>query len=151
MRTRERASMGLIFTMIMVFSGYVTNIEAGMVAGATVKAGLGGAAWETRGSGNRKIAGLIAGSLFGFVLDEQDRKVIEQSSPRTIDRIDRKDPLTINDVIKLSQAGISDDTIIQYIHEKRTPYTLTQTQIRRLLDAGVSGRVIQSMTDTDKL
>lgn len=78
-------------------------------------------------------------------LDEQDRKIMQQTSPRTLDRMDKSEPLTINDVIKLSQGGVSDDAIIQYIQEKQTYYNLTQAQVRRLKDAGVSQRVISYM------
>lgn len=85
-----------------------------------------------------------------FGLDEQDRKIMEKTSPRTVERMDRNEPLTINDIIKLSQGGVSDDTIIKYINETKTTYNLTQSQINRLQEAGVSQRVINYMVDTGK-
>lgn len=139
--------MSFIFSLMMLTCGSATNVGTGIISGTTVAAGLGGITWGTGGTILGSATGLIAGSLIGFALDEQDRKVVEQSSPRTVDRIDRDDPLTINDVIKLSQSGVSDDTIIEYIHEQKTTYTLTRPQIRRLQEAGVSQRVIQYMTD----
>ena len=148
---RTRANMGLILMMSILFSGCTSNIGTGMISGTTIAAGLGGMTFGTGGAAIGSVTGLLARTIVGFVLDEQDRKVVEQSSPRTVDRIDREDPLTINDVIKLTQAGVSDDTIIEYIRKKRTPYTLTQAQVRRLQEAGVSGRVIQYMTNTDRL
>ena len=54
-------TMELIFNMLMIFSGCVTNMGAGMVAGTTVTAGLGGAAWETRSPAIQKISGFFAG------------------------------------------------------------------------------------------
>jgi hypothetical protein len=83
----------------------------------------------------------------GAVLDYQDRRVMEQASPRTVDRMDKNEPLTLNDVIKLSQGGVSDDTIILYLRDTKSTYHLSQTQIRRLQDAGVSQRVINYMTE----
>ena len=87
-------------------------------------------------------------TFFAANLDEQDRKVMSQSSPRTVDRMDRMEPLTLNDVIKLSQGGVSDDAIIGYLNETKNSYTLSQTQIRRLQESGVSQRVINFMAAT---
>lgn len=83
-------------------------------------------------------------------LDTQDRKVMERSSPRTLDRMDRGEPLTLSDVIKLSQNGVHDDSIIQYMQSTKSSYHLSQTQVRRLQDAGVSQRVIDFMIYSDQ-
>jgi hypothetical protein len=71
---------------------------------------------------------------------------MEKTSPRTLERMDHGDPLTLNDVIKLSQGGVCDDTIIEYLKNTKSTYNLTQTQVRRLQDAGVSQRVIDVMS-----
>ncbi len=96
------------------------------------------------------IFSIAAGGIFGVTLDTEDRKVMERSSPRTLDRMDKGDPLTINDVIKLSQSSVCDDTIITYIKESGSSFKLTQAQIRRLQDHGVSQRVINYMIDTGR-
>ncbi len=83
-------------------------------------------------------------------LDDQDKKIMNKISPRTVERMDRGEPLTINDIIKLSQGGISDDTIIRYIKETKTTYNLSQAQINRLQEAGASQRVVNFMIDTGK-
>lgn len=97
---------------------------------------------------------LAAAQFFGIAatpllinpnLDIQDRKVMERSSPRTVDRMDRGEPLTLNDIIKLSQSGINDSTIVQYMKMTKSSYHLSQTQVRRLQDAGVSQTVIDFM------
>lgn len=139
--------ISLIFPLCM--ASCATNTGTGVISGGTVGAGLGGITAKGTGAIIGGAAGLIAGSLIGYALDEQDRKVMEKSSPRTVDRMDREEPLTLNDVIKLSQGGVSDGAIIQYIHEQKTTYHLTQTQVRRLRDAGVSARVIQYMQETE--
>ncbi|MDP1608254.1 MAG: hypothetical protein Q8L98_02940 [Chlamydiales bacterium] len=83
--------------------------------------------------------------LIADILDPQDRKILQRNSPRTVDRIDRNEPLTINDIIKLSQNGIHDESMIEYMRNTNSFYHLSQTQIRRLQDAGVSQRVIDFM------
>ncbi len=142
-----------VITSLSLFSlltGCATNAGTGIIAGGTLGASIGGIAGGGGGALIGGAAGVIAGGLIGYALDEQDRKVMQQTSPRTVDRMDRGEPLTINDVIKLSQGGVSDDAIINYIHDQRTSYNLTQAQVRRMQDAGVSQRVINTMIDTGK-
>lgn len=121
-----------------------------MITGTVFGASVGGIAGGGKGALIGSAAGVIAGGLIGAALDEQDRKVMERSSPRTVDRMDRREPLTINDVIKLSQSGVSDDAIVRYMLETSSYYYLSQTQVRRLQDAGVSQRVINEMVASGK-
>jgi len=79
-------------------------------------------------------------------LDIHDRKIIEKKSPRTMERIDRMEPLTLNDIIKLTQSGICDEIIIDYLKQTNNVYRLSQTQIQRLQEGGVSQRVINCMS-----
>lgn len=88
--------------------------------------------------------------LLGSALDEQDRKIMEESSPRTIDRMEKGDPLTVNDIIKLHENGVSDETIVRYIRQTKTSYNLNQTQIRRMQNSGVSQRVIDYLLETGR-
>lgn len=133
-----------------ILSSCASNTGTGVLAGGALGAGVGGIAGGGKGALIGGAAGVIAGGLIGAALDEQDRKVMERSSPRTVDRMDRGEPLTINDVIKLSQGGVSDDTIIRYMQDTGSSYTLSQAQIRRLQDAGVSQRVINYMIDSGR-
>lgn len=125
-----------------------TNTGTGAIAGGALGAGIGGLAGGGKGALIGGAAGVVAGGLVGAALDEQDRRVMERNSPRTVDRMDRGEPLTINDVIKLSQGGVSDDAIIRYMRNTGSSYTLSQAQIRRLQDAGVSQHVIDYMIET---
>jgi uncharacterized protein YcfJ len=133
--------------LCLILASCMTNKGTGAISGCVIGAGAGSLV-NNQGTWIGTAAGALAGSLIGAILDEQDRKVMERNSPRTVDRMDRGEPLTINDVIKLSQGGVSDDTIIRYMREAGTIYTLTQAQVRRLQDAGVSQRVINEMIDT---
>lgn len=131
-----------------LFCSCQTNAATGLFAGGMFGAGIGGISGGGKGLLIGGAAGMIAAGVMGVILDEQDRKVMEKSSPRTVDRIDRGDPLTINDVIKLSEGGINDDTIIHYMQESESAYQLSQAQVRRLQEAGVSERVIHHMIDS---
>lgn len=133
------------FLLMMILASCASNTGTGVIAGTVLGSGVGSLAGGGRGALIGSAAGAIAGGLVGASLDEQDRKVMERNSPRTVDRMDRGEPLTINDVIKLSQGGVSDDTIVRYMHETASFYHLSQAQTRRLQESGVSQRVINEM------
>lgn len=144
-----------IYPLIAIFCsqllcGCSTNLATGLLSGSLLGAGIGGMSSGFTGSLVGTAAGLVAGTMTGISLDTQDRKIMEQTSPRTVDRMDRGEPLTINDIIKLSQSGVDDETIINYIQDHETMYNLTQSQVRRMQDAGVSQRVINYMRKTEK-
>lgn len=135
---------------VILLASCASNTGTGVIAGGVIGASAGGIAGGGSGALIGGAAGAITGGLVGAVLDEQDRKVMERTSPRTVDRMDRGEPLTINDVIKLSQGGVSDDMIVRYMQETGSSYRLSQAQVRRLQDAGVSQRVINDMIDSGK-
>ena len=132
-------------TLSIVLGGCQTNLGIGIISGTGVGAAIGGTAGGGKGALIGSAAGFVIGGIVGAALDQQDRRVMEKSSPRTVDRIDRDEPLTLTDIIKLSQSGITDETIIDYIKESNASYMLSQAQIRRLKEAGVSPRVIDFM------
>lgn len=134
-----------IVFMTFLATGCATNVGTGVIAGATLGASAGGMVGGGSGAVIGSAAAVVTGGLLGAILDRQDRKVIEKNSPRTVDRIDRQEPLTISDVIKLTQSGISDDAILHYLNETKSFYQLSQAQVRRLHESGVSQRVINFM------
>ncbi len=140
----------LVFVFSLLFISCETKTGTGALAGGAVGAGVGGIAGGGTGALIGGGAGALTGGLIGAALDEQDRKVMERTSPRTVERMDRGEPLTVGDVIKLSQGGVSDETIIKYIKETKTTYNLTQAQINRMQEAGVAQRVINFMIETGK-
>ena len=137
-------------TLCMILAGCETKTGTGALAGGGLGAIAGGAAGGGKGALIGGAVGAVAGGLVGASLDEQDRKVMQRTSPRTVDRMDRREPLTVNDVIKLSQGGVSDESIIRYLQQTGSAYNLSQAQIRRLQDAGVSQRVINYMVDSGR-
>lgn len=58
--------------------------------------------------------------------------------------------MTVDDVIRLSKAGLSDDVIIQHIKKKDQRFDLSTDQLLRLKSASVSERVIQVMIEPTK-
>jgi uncharacterized protein YcfJ len=139
-----------VAAICLISSGCETKTGTGALAGGGLGAVTGGAIGGGKGALIGGAVGAVAGGLVGASLDEQDRKVMERTSPRTVDRMDRREPLTVNDVIKLSQGGVSDESIIRYMQQSGTTYNLSQAQIRRLQDAGVSQRVINYMVDSGR-
>ncbi len=141
-----------ISLFLILLTLFITSCQSktatGALAGGVIGAGIGGAVGGGQGALIGGAAGVIGGGLIGASLDEQDRKAMEQSSPKTVDRMDRGEPLTINDVIRLSQGGVSDQTIIQYMQKTKSTYSLSQAQIRRLQEGGVSQKVINYMMDS---
>jgi surface antigen len=135
----------LLFTAL---SGCSTN--TGSNSFSTRESALGPTIGQNSDSLIANASLLTSRGLVGSLLDEQDRKVMDRTSPRTVERMERGEPLTVNDIIKLSQGGISDDTIINYMQQTASSYNLSQAQIRRLQDAGVSQRVINFMVDSGR-
>jgi TPR repeat protein len=54
--------------------------------------------------------------------------------------------MTVDDVIKLSKAGLGDDIIIQQIKKRTQPFDLTPDQLIELKSVRVSDSVIRAMT-----
>ena len=54
-------------------------------------------------------------------------------------------PLTVNDIIKMSQAGVHDDSIIAEFRKCDQHFDLSKSQLARLTSAGLSQHLIQAM------
>lgn len=135
----------------LLLVGCETKSGTGAIVGGALGAGTGAIiGHDVGGALIGGAVGAVAGGLVGAALDEQDRKIMNQSSPQTVQKMDKGDPLTVDDVIKLSQGGVSDNTIIRYVQDRRTTYNLTQAQISKMQDAGVSQRVINYMVNTGR-
>src|SRR5271156_6392446 len=61
------------------------------------------------------------------------------------DKMEHGDPLSINDVVSLSQARVSDGVIVRYIRDQGTVYSLAPQDMDSLSHAGVSPSVIDYM------
>lgn len=81
-------------------------------------------------------------------MDDHDRQKLNRSSPQTMGRIDRGEPLTVQDVKNMSQNGIKDEVIINQIKATNSVFYLTSDQIIDLKKSGVSQHVINYMIQT---
>ncbi len=142
--------IGITFTFLAcILCSCETKTGTGALAGAGVGALAGGliggnATGALIGAG----VGALAGGLVGAALDEQDRKIMQQNSPQTLQKIDSKEQLSTNDIEAMSRNGLSDDVIINQIKHTDSVFHLTAEQIIELKQAGVSEKVIQSMIDS---
>jgi hypothetical protein len=73
--------------------------------------------------------------------------VVVQTAPAPAPKL----PYGVEDVVKLSQAQISDDIVLNYVRNSGTIYTLGPQEIVYLRNQGVSDRVINAMLDQRKL
>lgn len=81
-------------------------------------------------------------------LDASDRISLEKQSPRTVKKIDNGEQLSTDDIKKMSRAGLSDDTIINQVHETKSIFYLSSADIVDLKKSGVSQKVINTMIQT---
>ena len=93
-------------------------------------------------------AGVIAGGLIGHSIDQAQQARLQAEAPQTWQRVEQGQPLGIEDVKALAQAGVSDDLIISQIHNSGTVYHLGTADIIALKNAKVSEKVIDFMINT---
>ncbi len=138
-----------VFSSLILLTGCENKTETGALAGAGIGAASG--ALITGKAGGALVGGAIGavgGALIGSALDEQDRKIMQQKSPQTVDKIDHGQQLNVNDVKQMSQAGLNDNVIIGQIQSTKSIFHLSTDEIIDLKNAGVSQRVIDYMIET---
>ncbi len=139
---------GLVCATLVGLVSLQPCVEAGIISGTeeVVGGAVQGTGEVVEGTGeavtgNRRTYG-------GYDLSERDRQRLYQVSPRTLDRLDRGQELRMNDIKAMSQAGLSDRTIIGAIQYTGSSFNLSKSQIRSLRNAGVSDRVVDYMVNT---
>ena len=75
---------------------------------------------------------------------------MQQQSPKTLRKIDNGEPLSVEDVKAMSQAGIDDNVIMSQIQSTHSVFYLTSQDIINLKNIGVSQRVIDYMIQTGR-
>ena len=76
---------------------------------------------------------LVAAPLFALDDASRDR------------RDDRRGPTVIDEVIRMSEAGVADSAIIAYVNNVREPFAVTADDLIALTNAHVSEAVIRSV------
>jgi len=141
----KKVMIGIASAGLMLV-GCESKTGTGAVAGAGVGALAGGLiGGNVEGALIGGAIGAGAGALIGYGMDQQDREIMERNSPETMQRIDRGQPLTVDDIEQMSKNGLSDDVIINQIKATNTHFRLSTEEIVDLKNAGVSQRVIDYM------
>ena len=117
---------------------------AGGVTGAGVGAAIGNAHGDTAsGAAIGAAVGAVTGAMIGEGLDEvnaRNRALIEQQLGRPLEGA-----ATIEDTIAMSQAGLSDEIIINHLRVNGTVRRPTSSDLITLKQQGVSDAVIRAM------
>ena len=141
----KNASIITVALTIGLLTGCETKTGTGALAGGALGAGAGALIGGGQGALIGGAIGAIGGGLVGAGLDAQDRKQIDRQNPKTLNRVDKGDQLSVNDIVSLHKADISDNKIMDLIDNTNSYYRLNTYEINRLENAGVSQRVINHM------
>ncbi len=148
MRLRMMFSVLAIAVSMLCVSGCESKAGTGFLAGGATGAVVGGVVGGGAGAAIGAGAGALTGGIIGAVLDSRDQRNLESQSPKTARRIDSGKQLTVDDVISLHDASISDDKIIELMQKTNSRYYLKMKDIDKLQRAGVSNSVINYMMRT---
>jgi surface antigen len=125
-------------------TGAIIGAGAGAASGAVIAGGHNAPEGALIGG----VVGAIGGGLIGNALDQQERARLQAQAPMTYARIDQDQPLGLQDVKAMAQAGISDNVIISQMRTTGTAYHLSASDIIDLHTAGVSETVINYMVNS---
>ena len=85
-----------------------------------------------------------------LALSSEDRQLLQKEDSVILKKIDKKQKLSIEDIKKMSKAGLSNTTIIAQIIATQSQFSLTSAEIADLKKAGVSSVIINRMNQTKK-
>jgi outer membrane lipoprotein SlyB len=137
-----------LLIMSLIIAGCESKTGTGALVGAGIGVGVGAAVGGGSGALIGGAAGAVGGALIGYLLSQEDQENLERTSPQTARRINKGQQLSINDIEKMTNAGISDKKIIEVIDATGSQYRLSSRDIAELQQAGVSQRVIDHMLQT---
>lgn len=121
--------------------------KAGEGAAIGTLVGVGAGALVAGGEGAiiGGAVGAASGAIIGSALDDSDRDNLEQQSPDTMKKIDEQHKLSTQDIINMTNAGLSDEVIINQIKSTKSTFSLSSQDIIKLKQNGVSEKVINAM------
>lgn len=129
-----------------VFSS-CTSTQQGATIGAVVGVGAGAAIGGGGGAIIGGAVGAAGGAAIGAAIDDSDRDKLS-SYPDTQKKIDKQKRLSKQDIVNMSHAGLSDETIIGQIQSTKSYFYLSNSDIIKLQNQGVSQSVIDAMIAT---
>jgi surface antigen len=130
--------------MLSVGCAGMSNTDRGVLGGGAAGAGVGaaiGSLTHHTGAGAviGGLTGAVAGGLIGNGIDEKQR---QQAAERYAAA---HPPVSLEQVVSMTQQGLSDDVIIGQIQSSGTVYALTADQVIWLKNNGVHDGVIRMM------
>ena len=150
---RPNVTSGLVLLFLSICAGCQSfrYAEKGAAVGAVTGAVAGAALGEDGGDAAAGAAigsavGLLAGAAVGDAIDQdmaRNQALIEQRMGRRM-----AGAATMNDVISMTQAGLSEDIIRTHIESQGVARPLQVGDLIALRNAGVSDGVIQAMQRT---
>lgn len=85
-----------------------------------------------------------------LILSTNDRQALQKESNSTLKKIDRGQKLSVDDIKKMSKAGLSNSVIINQINATQSEFQLTDAEIADLKKAGVTSSIINRMNQKKK-
>lgn len=134
--------------ILLLLSACESKTGTGALVGAGAGATIGAVAGGGRGALIGGAAGAVGGAIIGYLLEQEDRDRLQRQSPRTLNKIDNGEHLSVSDVKKMSKAGLSDTVIIDQIKATHSIFYLSTADIIDLKKSGVSQKVIDYMIQT---
>lgn len=132
-------------TSLLCLTGCESKAGTGAITGGALGVGIGALAGGGAGAAIGAGVGAITGGLIGASLDAQEQRRLQQQSSQTYRRVDQGVQLTVNDVINLTKANVSDHKIIQLLQKTNSQFSLSSYEVQQLQEGGVSHQVINYM------
>jgi uncharacterized protein YcfJ len=144
------ALIGISVAGCMTPQGKPDATATGVLGGAAVGAIIGSTARNPgAGAAVGAAVGALAGGAVGHGIDQaQETQEAQLRAQSQQQQVQDTQPLTIDDIISMTRARISDDLIISQIRNSRTIYHLRTADIVALKRTGVSERVIDFMINS---
>jgi outer membrane lipoprotein SlyB len=141
----KNINYAISFLAIVVLASCASNTGTGALIGGGLGAGTGALIGGGQGALIGGAVGAAAGGLIGNSMDANEQRQLETNSPSTLRKIEKQEKLSVKDIIAMSQAGLSSDTIINMIKNTHSTFDLNSTDVIKLKNAEISEKVINYM------
>jgi hypothetical protein len=96
----------------------------------------------------QRIAGI---AVLLFLITSLQQQAQAQAAPHSRPKASQAAAMSVNDVIRLAKAGVSEDIILEQIKKNGKAFDLTTDQLIQLKSAQVSDRIVQCMLDPSRM
>ena len=132
-------------------AGCATHEGTGAAVGGLMGAGTGAIIGKAAGNtGAGALLGAGVGALTGAAIGNSEDRREHREAVAAAHAAPASGPMSTNDVIKLTQSGVSETTIIKQIQSTRTVFQLSPDDVVSLKSYGVNDNVINAMLDSSR-